>query len=119
MPGVTEYAERLSHGYKVQLLELHESRASGGKAKRDEGTAIITKLSNRDVLVALDERGKSLSSALFAKWLAQQQMQGKDVAFAVGGDEGLAEEVRARASLVLSLSAMTMPHRLEIGRAHV
>ncbi len=94
------------------MLELHESRASGGKAKRDEGTAIITKLSNRDVLVALDERGKSLSSALFAKWLAQQQMQAKDVAFAIGGDEGLAEEVRARASLVLSLSAMLMPHRL-------
>ncbi len=109
---MAEYADRLSHGYKVQLHELPESRASQDKAKTDEGTALLAKLGPRDVLVALDERGKSLSSVEFAKWLSQQQMQGRDVAFAIGGDEGLSEKVRAKATLVLSLSAMTMPHRL-------
>ncbi len=111
-PGVTEYAERLSHGFKVQLLELPESRASGDKAKTDEGAALLAKLGPRDCLVALDERGKSLSSVEFAKWLSGQQMQGRDVAFAIGGDEGLSDAVRTKAALVLSLSAMTMPHRL-------
>jgi len=111
-PGVTEYAERLSHGFKVHLHELPESRASGDRAKSDEGTAILTKLGPRDALVALDERGKSLTSLDFAKWLSQQQMQGRDVAFAIGGDEGLSAAVRSRAALVLSLSAMTLPHRL-------
>ncbi len=111
-PGVHEYADRLSHGFKVQLHELPESRASGPKAKRDEGEAIVGKLGPRDVLVALDERGKAWSSVDLAKWLGQQQMQGRDVAFAIGGDEGLSDEVRARAAVVLSLSAMTLPHRL-------
>ena len=64
------------------------------------------------MLVALDERGKALSSRDFAAWIARQQQQGRDLAFAIGGDEGLSDEVRTRAGLVLSLSAMTLPHRL-------
>ena len=62
--------------------------------------------------MALDERGKALASVDFAKWLGRQQDSGKDVAFVIGGDEGLSDAVREKASLVLSLSAMTLPHRL-------
>lgn len=111
-PGVAEYAQRLGHAAKVALVELHESRASGVKAKDEEGAALLAKLGPRDVLVALDERGKALSSVDFARWLGKQQDTGRDVAFAIGGDEGLSDAVRAKAGLVLSLSAMTLPHRL-------
>lgn len=111
-PGVDEYVRRLSHNVKVSLVELPESRSSGQKAKEEEGAALLGKLSSRDTLVALDERGKALSSTDFAKWLGRQQDSGRDVAFAIGGDEGLSEAVRAQAALVLSLSAMTLPHRL-------
>lgn len=111
-PGVDEYSKRLTHTHKVQLVELPESRASGQKAKEEEGAALLKKLGPRDALVALDERGKLLSSVELAKWLGRQQDSGRDVAFVIGGDEGLSDEVRARATLVLSLSAMTLPHRL-------
>lgn len=111
-PGVDEYVKRLSHTAKVSVVELPESRAEGARAKTEEGQALLKKLTPKDVLVALDERGKALSSVDFAKWLGRQQDSGKDVAFVIGGDEGLSDEVRARASLVLSLSAMTLPHRL-------
>lgn len=111
-PGVDEYVKRLGHTHKVSVLELTESRASGAKAKEEEGQALLGKLSPRDVLVALDERGKQLSSVDFAKWLGRQQDSGKDVAFVIGGDEGLSDAVREKAALVLSLSAMTLPHRL-------
>jgi 23S rRNA (pseudouridine1915-N3)-methyltransferase len=111
-PGVEEYTGRLGRIGKVQLIELPESRSSGVKAKEEEGKALLGKLSARDVLVALDERGKSYGSVDFAAWLGRQQDTGRDVAFAIGGDEGLSEEVRGKAGLVLSLSAMTMPHRL-------
>ena len=111
-PGVDEYAGRLGHHAKVQLVELPESRKSGAQAKDEEGRALLGKLTPRDVLVALDERGKALGSVEFAKWLQRQQDSGRDVAFVIGGDEGLSDEVRAKAGLVLSLSAMTMPHRL-------
>ena len=111
-PGVDEYVKRLNHTAKVSVVELPESRAEGARAKTEEGQALLKKLTPKDVLVALDERGKALSSVDFAKWLGRQQDSGKDVAFVIGGDEGLSDEVRARASLVLSLSAMTLPHRL-------
>ena len=110
--GVDEYVKRLGHTHKVSVLELSESRASGAKAKEEEGQALLGKLSSRDVLVALDERGKQLGSVDFAKWLGRQQDSGKDVAFVIGGDEGLSDAVREKAGLVLSLSAMTFPHRL-------
>lgn len=111
-PGVEEYVRRLGHTAKVQVLELPESKSTGDKAKEDEGKALLGKLGPRDVLVALDERGKQLSSVDFAKWLGRQQDSGRDVAFVIGGDEGLSDEVRKKAGLVLSLSAMTLPHRL-------
>lgn len=111
-PGVDEYARRLSHVAKLELVELPESRRSGARAKADEAQAILSRLKPTDVLVALDERGKALASVPFAKWLEQHQSQGRHVVLVIGGDEGLDETVRARAQLTLSLSAMTMPHRL-------
>jgi 23S rRNA (pseudouridine1915-N3)-methyltransferase len=111
-PGVDEYVERLGHHAKVNVVELPESKKSGAQAKEEEGAALLGKLGARDVLVALDERGKALGSVEFAKWLGVQRDQGRDVAFVIGGDEGLSDAVRGKAGLVLSLSAMTMPHRL-------
>lgn len=111
-PGVQEYTKRLSRAVKVELVELPSSRHSGARAQAEEGAAILARLSSRDALVALDERGQSLSSVAFARWLSTRQDSSRDVAFAIGGDEGLSQEVRARAELVLALSAMTLPHRL-------
>jgi 23S rRNA (pseudouridine1915-N3)-methyltransferase len=106
-PGVAEYTERLQHYAKTTLVELPESKNLSA-----EGEATLGKLAERDLLVALDERGKPLSSVELAQWVAKQQQTGKDLAFAIGGDEGLAPEVRERAALVLSLSRLTLPHRL-------
>ena len=111
-PGVAEYAQRLQHYAKTELKELPESRASNEQARAAEGQALISKLSSKDVLVALDERGKQLSTAELAQWVGQQQQTAKDLVFAIGGDDGLSEAVRTRAVLVLSLSRFTLPHRL-------
>ena len=64
------------------------------------------------MLVALDERGKPLDSAELARFLAEARGRSEDLLFAVGGDEGFAPRVREAARLVLSLSLMTLPHRL-------
>ena len=63
--------------------------------------------------MVLDERGRLLDSLKFAKWLERMTIdQPYGVTFVVGGDVGLAEDVRQRADLLLSLSAMTLPHQL-------
>ena len=66
--------------------------------------------------MALDERGRSLSSAAFADYLGRRRDEGvADLAFVIGGADGLAERVRSRADLVLSLGAPTWPHLLVRG----
>lgn len=111
-PGVEEYAGRLQHYAKTELKELPEAKKSGAQAKAEEGEALLAKLGPKDVLVAMDERGKTLSTAELATWVGKQQQSGRDLAFVIGGDDGLSDEVRARAGLVLSLSRFTLPHRL-------
>ena len=111
-PGVEEYLQRLGHWVTVEVAELPPSRAAGARAREEEGQALLRRLKGREVLVALDERGQALSSVELAAWLQRQREAARDLAFAVGGDEGLSDEVRGRAALVLSLSRMTLPHRL-------
>jgi 23S rRNA (pseudouridine1915-N3)-methyltransferase len=62
--------------------------------------------------ILLDPAGKSLDSARFADLFTQGEMRGHDLVFVVGGHNGLSEEWRTRADLLLSLSTLTMPHEL-------
>ena len=64
-------------------------------------------------LVALDERGKNLDSPAFAALMGRWQDDGLgDLAFAIGGPDGLSPAVLERADLTLSLGPMTWPHLL-------
>lgn len=65
-----------------------------------------------DWLVALDERGQLLDSVELSRYVGKAQQQARDLLFVIGGDEGLDPSVTAKAHLVLSLSRMTLPHRL-------
>ena len=65
------------------------------------------------LVVALDERGKSLSSEAFAKQLARWRDAGETGAtFLIGGSEGLPAPVKQRARIALSFGAQTWPHLL-------
>jgi 23S rRNA (pseudouridine1915-N3)-methyltransferase len=97
----------------VQFVELPESRARrDADRKAEEGAAILDKAAGA-VLVAFDERGKSLASDAFAQRLAAWRDEGRSaVAFVIGGPDGLDGRVRAAADLVLSFGALTLPHQL-------
>ncbi len=62
--------------------------------------------------ILLDPAGKALDSQAFAAVFSNAEMQGHDLVFVVGGHDGLPEAWRGKADLLLSLSAMTMPHEL-------
>jgi 23S rRNA (pseudouridine1915-N3)-methyltransferase len=62
--------------------------------------------------VALDERGREFTTAELARWLAAQRQDGRDIAFLIGGADGLAAAAKSGAELPLRLSAMTLPHGL-------
>ena len=62
--------------------------------------------------IFLDPAGRRLDSAGFIKIVEQAEREGQDLVFLLGGHDGLPAEWKARADLLLSLSAMTFPHEL-------
>ena len=79
--------------------------------KRLEADLLLAAVPNAAMIVALDERGASLSSERFAERLGQWRDQGVgDVAFLIGGADGHGEAVGKRADLMLALGPMTWPH---------
>ena len=62
--------------------------------------------------IFLDPAGRAMDSAGFIKVVEQAEREGQDLVFLLGGHDGLPAEWRARADLLLSLSAMTFPHEL-------
>jgi 23S rRNA (pseudouridine1915-N3)-methyltransferase len=108
-----EYLKRLSRFAKVEITEVKEARTIEA-----EGAALLAKLGiivnrNARYVIALDVRGKSLSSEAFAERVAELGLSGKSaITFIIGGSCGLSEEVLKSADLRLSFSAMTFPHQL-------
>jgi len=88
-----EYLRRMPKGYEVQLLEIKAAKL---------GRAIPAK----SRLVALDERGRDLTTKQFAALL------GEPTAFVIGGADGLDPALKKDAALLLRLSALTLPHAL-------
>jgi 23S rRNA (pseudouridine1915-N3)-methyltransferase len=108
----SEYVRRL--GGSIAIKEVEERRTSSPvERKTREGELLLAALPEGAVVVALDERGKALSSVAFAERLQRWQADGiKTLAFVIGGADGLAQPLIQRAALVLSLGAMTWPHLL-------
>lgn len=106
-PAVQEYVTRLRRHHDLELVELKEQ---GSREK--EGELLLEKVSPREVLVCLDERGKLLASPELAERLGRWRDESREVVFAIGGDEGHGDAVRKRADLVWSLSKLVLPHRL-------
>jgi 23S rRNA (pseudouridine1915-N3)-methyltransferase len=62
--------------------------------------------------ILLDPAGKSLDSNAFAELFSKAEMTGHDLVFVIGGHDGHSDAWRQRADMLVSLSAMTMPHEL-------
>jgi 23S rRNA (pseudouridine1915-N3)-methyltransferase len=108
-----DFSGRLA--WPIRLVEV-ESKRPGPGLKEREADLLLKALPEGATLVALDERGRTVTSEDFAKRLGQWQDQGvANLAFVIGGADGLAESVRARAQFLLSLGAMTWPHMLVRG----
>ena len=106
------YASRIR--WPLALRELEEKRRlPAAELKVREGALLLEALPADAAVVALDETGKDLSSEEFAKRLGRWRDDGRaTVAFVIGGAEGLSDEVRGRADLLLSLGRQTWPHML-------
>jgi 23S rRNA (pseudouridine1915-N3)-methyltransferase len=124
-----DYRARMPREFRMELVEVKAEKRTGAltaeRAMALECQRIRAALARGCRVVALDERGRSLSSEQFAAELDRWRGDGDDVAFLIGGADGLAPELKSSAAMLLSLSRMTLPHGLarvmlaeQIYRAH-
>ena len=110
-----EYLSRMRSSLGVALTEIEPtSRRTGSvaRAMAREGERLLAAVAPADHVIALDERGRELTTREFAAWLGSRMQQGEDLAFLIGGPDGLAPEVLARSNYTLALSRLTLPHAL-------
>lgn len=111
-----EYAKRLPRELSPNLVEIalaqRAKNFSVEKAKQEEAENILAALSPHSRVVALDVKGRSLSTEELAEKMQAWQMQGQDVSLLIGGPDGLAPVCLQKADESWSLSAMTLPHPL-------
>jgi 23S rRNA (pseudouridine1915-N3)-methyltransferase len=97
----------------LTLIEVEEKRKPApAELKMREAALLLDAVPKGAAIVALDRRGTVHSSEAFAQRLGAWRDAGTDLAFLIGGAEGLADSVLKEAKLVLSFGAMTWPHLL-------
>ena len=119
-----QYSVRLPREFKFRTNEYPQARSQSGSSNREqaksdvsaavasEGEKLLDAIGKSDYVVALDVRGKSLSTEDLADTMQQWQLDGRDVALLVGGPDGLSPAVIQRADFRWSLSDLTLPHPL-------
>jgi 23S rRNA (pseudouridine1915-N3)-methyltransferase len=100
---IDDYVKRIARYAPVEITELRETEAVLKKFAFDQPSTIVL----------LDDRGKSLDSGAFARWLGElRDRSTRQLTFVCGGADGFPEEIRSQANQKISLSAMTYSHEL-------
>ncbi|MBI4822443.1 MAG: 23S rRNA (pseudouridine(1915)-N(3))-methyltransferase RlmH [Deltaproteobacteria bacterium] len=112
-----EYLDRVRRSFGVEVTELKESPARPSvpidRTKREEAEKILQAVSKDDPVIALDERGRTLSSIELSQKVGRFANEGRrSIGLIIGGPNGLDASVTARATETWSLSKLTLPHRL-------
>jgi len=110
-----DYLRRLRGALPLTLTEIEpgsRSRGSVSRAIATEGERLLNAVRPADHAIVLDERGRPFTTRQLADWLKERMGAAEDLAFLIGGPDGLAQAVLSRGQLTLSLSRLTLPHAL-------
>lgn len=118
--GIEEYLKRLSLMAKVEILSPDEEKmpenpspALKEKVMEKEGDKLLKYLKDEDFLILLDLKGKPVTSEGLADILQKKMVAGTShFFFMIGGPYGNGENIRKRADLKISISAMTFTHQM-------
>jgi len=117
--GFDEYSRRMPGETPLLLRQIKPApRPAGGgegasaRTMRDEAALLRAAIPAGAFVVALDERGKALTTEQWSRHVNNWLQGGRDVAFVVGGADGLDPTLKDSADMLLSVSSMTLPHQL-------
>ena len=112
--GFQEYAKRMPPECRIILKEIKPVERSGSRTAEtvmaQEREKIEAALPKGARVIALDERGRDWTSVQLSQQLVQWQQDGRDVAFVIGGADGLDPGFKAGADTLIRISSMTLPH---------
>ena len=111
--GIAEFQKRLSRYTAVKLIELPDIKGKQTnieELKSKEADLVIKNLKPADILIALDERGKMLSSEAFSLFLEREMRH--NLVFCIGGVYGFDQRLIERSDHVLSFSKFTFTHQM-------
>jgi 23S rRNA (pseudouridine1915-N3)-methyltransferase len=114
---IDDYKKRLSHYIKFDFEIIPDIKNAKNlselQQKEKEGELILSKITNTDFVILLDENGKSFSSIDFADFLQKKMNAGiKTLVFVIGGPYGFSKSVYEKVQGKISLSAMTFSHQM-------
>ena len=118
--GISEYTKRLNRFTKFDIIELPDektpdkaSHLESQQILNKEGTRILSKLADKEFVIALAIEGQQFPSEKFSKILSDITIRGiSDITFVIGGSLGLSTAVKKRANLLMSFGKLTFPHQL-------
>lgn len=114
--GFESYRKRFPRAMRLELVETPLAGKPAGNdpagARRLEGERMLGALSGSEYLIAMEIEGRAWSTEKLASQLEHWRMSGRDVAFLIGGPEGLWNECREHADQWWSVSPLTLPHPL-------
>lgn len=118
--GIAEYQKRLSRFTQFEIIELADdktpekaSQAENEKIIEKEANRILSKIGNRDYVIALAIEGKQYASEEFSQFVTDITIQGfSDITFIIGGSLGLHSKIKQKAHALISFGRLTLPHQL-------
>ena len=114
--GFGEYTKRMPREAKISLLEIKPEPRTTGKTTAQimeaEAQRILAALPQNCLRIALDEHGIQPTTRQLAAQMQDWMREGCDVAFIIGGADGLYDSVKQTAQQLLALSALTLPHAI-------
>ena len=114
--GFNEYNNRLPRELHLNLVEIppvvRTKSTTVRKALAEEARRICAALPRKALVIALDEHGEQFDSNTLSRKIASWNAQGRDLAFIIGGADGLDDEFKQTANIFWSLSTMTLPHAM-------
>lgn len=118
--AIDEYSKRLSKYCKLEVIEVSDEKTPDNASEKEElqikekeGTQILSKIKDNAYVIAMDLKGKTLSSEEFSSFIDNCGIQGNsNLVFVIGGSLGLSKDVLNRANYKLCFSKMTFPHQL-------
>jgi 23S rRNA (pseudouridine1915-N3)-methyltransferase len=110
--GIERYEKRLKKPFVCDWVFLPHSAREGLVARQDESERILSRLSDNEYVILLDERGKMINSPGLSRLLLVPLETSTNVTIIIGGAYGVDDTVHQRANFIWSLSPLVFPHQL-------